>query len=85
MGIVSRPVCLDADQLQHLTGLFLSLRSRYLFMGLDGLRNLLSHGHNRVQRGHRILENHGNMLSPDFPYLILVHFQNIFSVIKDFP
>ena len=40
-------------------------------MQCDNFRNLTSHRHNRVQRGHGILENHRDALAAHFTHLIL--------------
>ncbi len=50
----------DADFLQHLDGACVDRALRQAFMRADGFHDLLADGEHRVQRGHRLLEHHGD-------------------------
>src|ERR1700694_1113072 len=43
------------------------------------LGDLVSDPHHRIERGHRLLENHRNAISPDLPHPVLVEIEKIGS------
>ena len=49
----------------------------------DGLLDLLTYGHNRIQGRHRLLEYHSDAASADLPHVVavLLVFQNVLSVL----
>ena len=53
-------------------------------MAADQLHHLVSYGIDRIQCRKRILKNHGNLTTTDFPELCLTFFQNILTLKKDF-
>ena len=53
----------DADLGQHLDGGLLSLRALQTLMVLDALLDLLADFLQRVQAGHRVLHDHGDLLA----------------------
>ncbi len=55
----------DADEVEHLDGALLGHRHRDLVVSANGLGELVADGVHRVQRRHRILEDHGDALAPD--------------------
>ena len=57
----------DAHHLQHIAGLSPALLLAALFMLVDDLRDLIAHGVDRVQAGHRVLENHRDLAAADLP------------------
>ena len=46
-------------------------------MGHEHLGNLVTNGVHRIQGGHGLLENHGNLLSPDMAHLFFRQIQQI--------
>jgi hypothetical protein len=55
----------DADLLEHAQRLA-TRRSKVLaLMQSDRLRDLLADGEHRIERGHRLLEDHGNLRAAD--------------------
>ena len=64
MRVLHRPICGDADQLQHLLRPLVSfLAGQILFMKVYALRDLLAHRINGIQAGHGVLKNHGHVLA----------------------
>ena len=51
----------NAHQLQHSSGFTERLIAAEPLMQADGLGNLFPHREHRIERGHRLLENHGNI------------------------
>ena len=45
----------------------------------DGLYNLIAHLIHRVQRGQRVLIDHGHPVAPDIPELLLAHSEQVIS------
>jgi hypothetical protein len=73
----------DARQLEHFDGLLLG---RVLIQALvenDSLYHLGRDLQKRVEGGHRILEDHGNLVAPYLTYLRLGHGEKILAVEKD--
>ena len=46
-------------------------------------RDLLADGQHRVQRGHRILEDHRDLVAPDRAHPLLVELQQVLAVVAD--
>ena len=69
MRILPRTVPVDAHRLQHVAGLLPGLLLRAVLVQEDHLTDLISHGLHRIQRGHRILEDHGNLFAADGTHL----------------
>src|SRR4029077_17999377 len=70
MGIIAEPLRRrgDADARQHLDRA-LALRAwREPLMGAQGLHELLADGEHGVERGHRLLEHHGDARAANFLY-----------------
>ena len=59
----------NANGLEHLNGMFISLLLRESEMQSRDLHQLLRDFHERIERGHRILKDHG-----DAPASNLAHF-----------
>ena len=86
MGILFQSAArlIDADQFQHLPGLFVGLfLADILVMGPDGLCDLVAHRINGVQAGHGILEDHGTVLAAEVFHLFGCIICNIFTFEKD--
>ena len=77
MGIFTEAVPRNADHFQHFLGPLLRLRLRAVVMQRDDFSDLLANPHRWVQRGHRILEDHGNPLSPNLPHVFFSQVQQV--------
>ena len=73
----------DLHELQHLDRTLLCFLFRHVFMKKKCLDELLSDGKHRIQGGHRLLENHRDLLAADLTHLILGHLYDIFSLEED--
>ena len=69
----------NSYQFQHLRCFDGRIRLGALFMNSDTLGNLTSHGHNRIQGGHGVLEDHGNLLAADGAHLLLIQLQQVLA------
>ena len=49
----------------------------------DRLHELVSDGVDRIQRSHRILEDHGDLAAADALHLVLAEFEEVLSVELD--
>lgn len=52
-------------------------------MEADGLDDLVSNPHDRVESCHGILKDHGDLISPQFPQSRLIHGHHIFSLVEN--
>ena len=74
----------DADQLQHVHRPFPGLFLRDLvIVALQRLHQLVADGVDRVKAGHRVLEDHGDILAPDVAHLLLVVGEQVLPVERD--
>ena len=73
----------DLHELQHLDRALLRFLLRHILVQKQCLDELLSDGEHRIQRGHRLLENHRDLLAADLTHLILGHLYDIFSIEED--
>ena len=86
MGILGHALfgVVDADQLQHVhrsvPGLFLR---DLVVVALQRLHQLVADGVDRVEAGHGVLEDHGDILAPDVSHLLLVEGEQILAVEGD--
>ena len=78
MRIFNRTFSRNSNKLQHIFRFLPGFFTIHLFMTKQTLCNLLSHGKYRVQRSHRILENHRYECSPDMLQFGFIHPKNIF-------
>ena len=74
----------DAHLAQQVDGAVLRLGLRHFLVGADGLHDLVAHAVHRVERGHGLLEDHGDLLAPDFLQLPLAHFGDVRPLVADF-
>ena len=58
----------DADQAQHIDGFFPGRLLVELLVQNDGFHDLVADGEHRIQRSHRLLENHGNIIAANFAH-----------------
>ena len=61
----------DADQAEHLDGLLHRLAAGHLEVERDRLGDLVAAGVDRVERGHRLLEDHRDLVPADLPHVVL--------------
>ena len=83
MGIVNGPLAGDADQLQHFHGALDGLVLADIFMQADTFGDLLAHAHDRVQAGHGVLEDHGDVLAADLLKLRRAEAEHIVAADRD--
>ena len=73
----------DLHELQHLDRALLRFLLRHILVQKQGLDELLSDGEHRIQGGHRLLENHRDLLAADLTHLVLGHLYDILSLKED--
>ena len=71
VGVLVDAVSGDAHRLQHLDGLLLGVGLIQPLVVPDALGDLFPHRHDRVQRGHGVLEHHRDLAAPDILELML--------------
>ena len=82
MRIFSKPIMRNANLFQHLLRMFFCIRPAHArIVMFNHFHDLLSDRHNRIQRSHRVLKNHGNFFSTHLRKFLTVHRQNIPAVI----
>ena len=74
---------IDTDHLEHLDGIGLSLFLGLIRMDTDCFRNLISYRVDRIQRCHRILEDHRTVLSAEFLHLLLAIVRDVLTLEQD--
>ena len=60
------------DLAEHLEGAGAGLGPADVAVEEDALRDLATDGHGRVERGHRVLGDQGDLVTPDIAHLPLV-------------
>ena len=87
IALLSYPVLLepafgigDADERQQFDGARLGLIGRHLQMNEERLHDLKPDPEDRVQRGHRLLENHRHVMTADAAHLFVGEFQEVATV-----
>src|SRR5579875_19531 len=86
VGIVlgAPPRIRNADEVEHFYGAFPGLVVVHVFaVPLDRLCNLIADGKDRIERGHRVLEDHGDLAAAQVRQLFLVLFQDVLAVEND--
>ena len=83
MGVLIETLAGNADHFQHFLGFFDRFCFRTMLMVLDDLSDLLPDPHDRVQGGHRILEDHADFIAADLLHVLFFFFQQILSFEKD--
>ena len=73
----------DADQFQHFNRMLLGLMLVHARMNFQGLHDLLSNGKNRVERGHGLLEDHGDFAAANLSHFIFALFQQVLPFKED--
>ncbi len=71
MGILINPLFWrrDLDHSQHLDGSIQALLFAEFLMEDKHLRDLISNREDRIERGHRLLKDHGDPVPPDSPHV----------------
>ena len=67
----------DPDQAQHFDGLLPRLLAGHRSMQADRLGDLVADPHHRVERGHRLLEDHRDAVAADRAHLVFVEAEKI--------
>ena len=83
MGILHIALGGDAHHFQHLHGLVHGFLLAAMLMQGHHLGDLVAHGHQRVQSGHGVLEDHGDLLAADAAHLLFRQLQQILSIQDD--
>src|SRR6266508_2889489 len=73
----------DLDQAKHLDRALTCLASAGALMQPHGFRDLIADGHDGVERGHRLLEDHRDLVAADTPHLLPWEAGEILSTIQD--
>ena len=75
----------DAHQAQHLDGPLSGLGLGHLLVLQDHLHDLVAHGVDRVEGGHGILEDHGDLLAAHPAHLPLAVGEDVLVLEEDLP
>ena len=70
----------DAHHLEQLDGPGPGVVLRLLPVGRDGLGHLLLDGEDRVEAGHRVLEDHRDVAAADLPHVVLADGHEVLAV-----
>ena len=82
--VVAVTLCGDANHLQHFSCLlFRFLSGKLRVVVTNNLKDLITNCHNRVQRCHRILEDHGNLTTTHLAHFLFAQLQQVVSFIED--
>src|SRR3990170_258941 len=73
----------DANHLQQLDGALGGGGAVHLEVQLQRLRELAADGEDGVQGGHRLLEDHGDLVAAYVPDLVLVHLEEVLAIEVD--
>ncbi len=73
----------DADLGQGLTCALPRSAITDLVVGQHGLNHLGINPQNRIERHHRVLEDHGNAIAPQAPQLFRIHLAQVFPAVED--
>jgi len=73
----------DVYHLQHTDCFFPRLFFAQMAMDAQAFHNLFADGHGRVQRGHRVLENHADLVASEFAQFFFVQRQYVLAVAGD--
>ncbi|MNC59214.1 hypothetical protein D3C75_1090090 [compost metagenome] len=74
------PRCRNADQLEQVNSRRHSFRGAFVLMQPQALGNLFAYCEYRVERGHRVLENHRDLVAADFPHFLLLFGSQVLPV-----
>src|SRR5262245_23521714 len=73
----------DVDELEHLHRLVHGRAPPQALVEAQGLRDLLAHREHGIERGHGLLEDHGDLLPPDLPHLVGGHVDEVLPAVDD--
>ena len=75
----------DLDQPKHFNGFFARLFFAQPLVQANRLADLITDGKNRIQRGHGLLKNHGDLVAADFAHLLVAQLEQIMAAIENLP
>src|SRR5262249_47352349 len=79
--VIQAPACLgNAHAIQHLNCALLGGISIKLQVCLNSLCDLIPHGIDRVQRGHRILKDHRDLCAAQLMQLVLAELEDVVAL-----
>src|SRR5262245_40138532 len=73
----------DFDQAKHINGLCACLFFAQPLVQTDRLADLIAHSKHRIERGHRLLKNHGNLVAANFAHLLVAKLEEIVPAITN--
>jgi hypothetical protein len=73
----------DADKLEQLNGTRFRLLVVHPEMNLQGLHHLLADGEHRIERGHRLLEDHRDVAATLLAHLVFGEVEQVLSLEED--
>ena len=83
MRVLNGALARDAHQFQHVAGALQRLAVGAVFVQADALGDLLADGEYGIEAGHRVLEDHRDILAADGFQLLFAHLQHIAAVEHD--
>ncbi len=73
----------DADEREHLDGARVCGLAVELHVRADALGQLVLHGEDRVQAGHRLLEDHRDLVAANAAHLVWESFEQVLPAVED--
>src|SRR3990172_1900698 len=83
VGVDARLGVGDLDQPEHLDGLRPGFFFAQPLMQLDRLADLVADGEDRIERGHRLLKDHRDLVAADLAHLLIFEPEQIPAAIED--
>ena len=83
VGILDIALARNADHLQHVAGLFHSGLFVVIVVQQQDLQDLIAHGHQGVERGHRVLEDHRGLFAAEGAHLVFTSGQHVLAFDED--
>ena len=83
--VFARPLCRlgDFDELQHLDGFLVGGGLREILVQPQRFGDLVADRQHRVERGHRLLKDHRNVVAADIAHFVFVELQQVFPLQRD--
>ena len=73
----------DPDQFQHFHRAVAGVVLAHPLVQAHRLGDLVAHGEDRIERGHRLLEDHGDLVAADLAHLFLVELGEVPPLVTD--